>query len=77
MEPMPERNRAVQRAARRTRDRHKTGSYTEVRTVVRRSLRQVPMPTCPAMLDSTVWSRYGRWAFGTDDWLVSSTLIAP
>ncbi|MFF7644023.1 hypothetical protein [Streptomyces canus] len=65
---MPERNRAVQRAARRMRDRQTGGTYTDARGVVRAGGRRSPIPRCPSMLSTGVWSRYGRWIFGTDDW---------
>ncbi|MEU0110642.1 hypothetical protein ABZ313_35500 [Streptomyces sp. NPDC006251] len=65
---MPQRNRKVQRAARRTRDRETGGAYTDARRAVREGLRQSPIPPCPSMLEAGVWSRYGRWIFGTDNW---------
>lgn len=69
MDTMPQRNRAVQREARKIRDRQNNGpSYTEARSSVRRGQRRVRMLPAPAMVDTTLWSRYGRWAFGTDDW---------
>lgn len=64
---MPKRNRVVQRAARQLRDRG-SGTYTEARATARTGQRLHPMLPCPAMVDTVVWSRYGRWAFGTDDW---------
>ncbi|MBC7271980.1 hypothetical protein ACF09G_36145 [Streptomyces albogriseolus] len=65
---MRERNRAVQRAARRMRDRQTGGAYTDARKLVRPGQRRSPIPRCPSMLEAGVWSRYGRWIFGTDDW---------
>lgn len=65
---MPQRNRAVQREARKIRDRQADTDYTGARAVVRDGWRLSRMDPGPAVVDGTLWSRRGRWIFRTNDW---------
>ncbi|MEU9420190.1 hypothetical protein [Streptomyces sp. NPDC048272] len=65
---MSQRNRAVQREARKIRDRQAGTKYTGARTVVRDGWRLSRIHPGPAVVDGRLWSRWGRWIFETADW---------
>jgi hypothetical protein len=65
---MPQRNRKVQRAARQQLVNGQGLSYTDARAQVRRGTRVTRVAPARTMLADGVWSRYGRWIHGTDDW---------
>lgn len=65
---MPQRNRRVQRAARQQLV-NDGGSRTPMHVHKFGAARESPgSPPARTMLADGVWSRYGRWIHGTDDW---------
>lgn len=65
---MSQRNRRVQRAARQQLVNDGGLLYTDARAQVRRGTRVTGLAPARSMLADGVWSRYGRWIHGTDDW---------